>query len=300
MNRMMLVLPMLILSVSTAWSKDKVDKLPPYEDTYWIEHFSSIPDAEKQATEMAITAALEKKYGRTLDTRNYTEVKSVGGVQSTNFYNSGTSQINGKMISMVRCETRPELDGRMIKVWVKVEITAKARNEDVPITWRVQKYATDQAGTDKFVNNDPFFLYFHSPEEGYLAIYLEDENGQTYNLLPYGDESNAVHVNRKQKYLFFCDDRKFFESHKEYARPANFKLVQPLCLTSPQSEVRNRVYVLFSPEKFTCKTTGSEGNISVLSSSDFRDWMGQMNVKDGFMEEHQDIQIYPKNNYKQH
>lgn len=82
--------------------------------------------------------------------------------------------------------------------------------------------------------------------------------------------------------------------------PNDFDKIQPLCLKSPYKEVHNRVYILFSPKKFTCKTTSNMDDLSVLSNSDFEEWLGQMREKDDFLDEYRDIRIYPKKNYDKH
>ena len=63
--------------------------------------------------------------------------------------------------------------------------------------------------TDVFKNNDDFFLYFKSPVNGYLTIFLFDiAANQAYCMLPYQDSgSGSYPITFGQDYYFFSPNK---------------------------------------------------------------------------------------------
>lgn len=292
-----LILLCAVFSFAVTWSKEKTEELPPYTGTYWIEFFSSMKDAHNQAVELAIEDALAERYGIFTDTKNYSDAVSVEGLQTSNFINSAVSMPKGQLVKLLESGNfKDEFAEDKLKVTVTVRILAKEKKPGILIESKILRHEDDLHETLRYTHNDPFYLSFCSPVDGYLAVYLEDENHEVYNLLPYSDDAQgSVPVIHNKNYLFFCDDKSFFKRNKTYVKPEDFNLVQRLCLQTSDMAIANRLYILFSPNKFSRKVAEVRNQLPVLTSFQFQQWLGTMRMDDDFVDERKVIVISPKN-----
>ena len=87
-----------------------------------------------------------------------------------------------------------------------LSITKKRYEKRIaPIRYKPDK----ELATDVFKNNDDFFLYFKSPVNGYLTIFLFDiAANQAYCMLPYQDSgSGSYPITFGQDYYFFSPNK---------------------------------------------------------------------------------------------
>ncbi len=143
------------------------------------------------------------------------------------------------------------------------------------------------ARTTSFLNDEQLYLYFKSPVDGFLSVYLDD-GSMTYRLLPdtYSPElfMSGAYVKGDLEYIFFA--------------PGNNKLPQPdveeyLMFTNKEIEY-NSIYIVFSEDKFVKPILSGEEKVAErvlpksLSTNKFQKWLSDNRASS---ESFQDIRI---------
>ena len=118
------------------------------------------------------------------------------------------------------------------------------------------------------------FMSFNASAPGYLSIYLIDANRQAFCLLPYSQQENGLfQVKGNKKYLFF---------HPDYSADIEKMVVDQLTLDTSVERERNKIVVLFSPNKFY-KAADSATSADVprnLGYDDFKKWLVNLKKRD--------------------
>ena len=103
--------------------------------------------------------------------------------------------------------------------------------------------------TGVFENGDPMYFHFNTPIDGYLSIYVV-ENENAFRLLPYQNMpvmyKNAVPVIADKDYVFFSPygDNDYFDGFSKH-------LVDELVMLTDKEEEYLSLYLVFSTEEFT-------------------------------------------------
>ena len=125
----------------------------------------------------------------------------------------------------------------------KVNGTAREiSNESTVFEAIVLRNGTNKRYEDiHFKDKDDLYLYFRSPVDGYVAVYLVDETPTAYCLLPYLNNRTGIHkVNSGKEYVFF--DANGLKTNTD---------IDELSLSCDKDLDNYKMYVLFSPNPFT-------------------------------------------------
>lgn len=267
--------------------KGKTEELPPYTGTYWIESFSSQKDAESKAIAEAVNDALINRYGVFTDTKTTTNVVDIDGEGKSELVSTGVSQLKGELVKILEAGNfQYKFIDNKLQITVTVKILAREKStSDINLLCKLLRNKDDKSETLSFYDGEDIYFSFRSPVDGYLAVYLEDENQYVYNLLPYQDDPNgSVRISHNKNYLFFCDDKKYFSTHNDIVTPIDFSLVTGLYLTCSEGTVTNKLYVLFSPNPFVRANSKESDSLPYLSASKFQDWLGKCRMDEDFMD----------------
>lgn len=247
------------------------------EYVYYPPGNMSLDDAKRIALERAQTQAIEKRFGRLISQSNTTFISNRNGESSVDFSSSAESQVKGDWIETIG---QPEFSifyeqGMLV---VKVVVVGRIReiiSAQIDIKAEVLCNGTDLkfARTD-FKNGDDLYLFFQSPVNGYLAVYLLDEVTQmVYCLLPYkGSSESIVLVKKDTPYFFFS------------AKHAgdNVQLVDEYTMTCSGTIERNTLYIIFSPNEFA-KANSNDVNEQLppeLPFKEFHKWLAKGKQRD--------------------
>ena len=166
---------------------------------------------------------------------------------------------------------------------IKVTIVGKAReikNANIDFEAKLLRNGTEEKfESDEFRNGDDLYLYFKSPINGYLAVYLLDENTQqVFCLLPYKSSGEpAYKIVHDKPYIFFSC-QKAEENPNE---------VDEYTMTCEHSMEQNTIYIVFSPNMFA-KAFAEDGSIGLprqLPLKEFQKWLGKCKAKDTNIQE---------------
>lgn len=256
-------------------SAQKIEKVHG-EYTYHVPDNVSLEEGKRTAIERAKIQALADAFGALVSQNNSTIVKNENGKSSVNFLSIGGSDVKGEWIETIG-EPKLDIFYESNMLTIKVSIDGKAReikNASIDIEAKLLRNGTEEKyESDEFRNGDDLYLYFKSPINGYLAVYLLDENTQqVFCLLPYKSSGEpAYKIIHDKPYVFFS-------CHKAEENPSE---VDEYTMTCEHSMEQNTIYIVFSPNMFA-KAFAEDENIGLprqLPLKVFQKWLGKCKAK---------------------
>ena len=147
--------------------------------------------------------------------------------------------------------------------------------------------------TEDFFDDEQLYLYFKSPVDGYVSVYV-DEGDFTYRLLPYvimGENyQSGVFVKADTEYLFFSDQ----------SNPFREAVVDEIEMFTNKNIEYNTIYVVFAEDKFVKPRLSQKQEVDgrilpkSLMSDDFQQWLiGNRGVLTSFQDRRIKISIRP-------
>lgn len=230
----------------------------------------SLEEAKRIALERAKIQAIADEFGTIVSQSNTTLVSNRNGESSSDFFSLGGSEVKGEWIETIG---KPEYDINYEQGMLVVKAMVSGRIREIVSAQIDLKAEVLCNGTDlkfarsDFKSGDDLYLYFQSPINGYLAVYLLDEVSQmVYCLLPYKSSLEAVTPIEKDKpYIFFSAKHAGNKGH----------LVDEYTMTCNNPVERNTIYVVFSPNEFAKANSNNVDELlpQELSFEDFQKWL---------------------------
>lgn len=227
-------------------------------------------EAKKTAIFRAKIQALANEFGTDLSQNNATVVKNDNGQSTIDFKSFSGSEVKGEWIEDTK---EPEIlvsyeQGMLI---VQAKVCGKAREiirANISFSAKLLRNGKEDKFEDSnFKSSDDLYLSFQSPVNGYLTVYLIDDDQNVFCLLPYAkDNDGQVEIKHGLRYLFFD-----VQSTQDIEKP----MVDELSITCSKAIEHNQIYIIFSPNKFIKANDNqkTEGLPRELSYSDFQRWI---------------------------
>jgi len=254
------------------------------EVMFRLEEHISKDDLKDKLRKQAIIRAIENTYGSTVTQK--TEIQIQDG--HTRFNIDGTTMVRGEWIKTTEEKFSEEIrevrteKGKRLEVWITCKIKGKVR--EITSSPVVIDFSTGncpdskKCGTSVFKNGESMYLFFKTPVDGFLSIYVV-ENDHAFRILPYQQMSSvyahAVPVKGNENYVFFSN----YQSH-DYFPDFSFYLVDELLMITDKEEENLKFYVIFSTDMFHSalldegKETEAGGEIpKSLSTNLFIKWL---------------------------
>jgi hypothetical protein len=162
---------------------------------------------------------------------------------------------------------------------VSVEVSGRIReivSAGIDFTAKILRNGTEEKfESSDFRSGDDLYLYFKSPVDGYLTVYLLDETTQNvFCLLPYrGSGEGAYRIEHDKPYVLFS-------AKNEQNNPS---IVDEYTMTCNRETEFNDIYVIFSPNAFS-KANSNESAEEVLprqlSYEEFQKWLVKLRKRD--------------------
>lgn len=245
---------------------------------YYAPENVSVEDAKRIALERAKITALAGAFGTLVTQNNTTILSNKNGETDTRFFSLGGSEVKGEWIETIE-EPEYHISYEQNTLIVKVSVCGKAReivHADIDYTAKLLRNGTElKYESAEYRNGDDLYLYFQSPVDGYLTVYLLDELSQkVYCLLPYQASSDgAVSIKHDIPYVFFSVD-------KALDYPSS---VDEYVMTCSYEKEYNTVYIIFSPNRFV-KANSKGSDIETLprqlSLDVFQKWLNKGRNRD--------------------
>jgi len=274
---------LLFICSSAIAQENKVVKTKGKALVQYYPDVESLNDTKERALNLAKINALENVYGVLVIQGNtvYVENKKTGEKVETNttFKMIGSTAVKGEIIQVVKksfkeIKKKEKVAGLKKKtityIECKVELHTKELKdtkievETFPLnTTKIIKPITD------FYEGDDLFLYFRSPVNGFLTVYLDDnDNAQCllpYTKMPKGYEE-AMPIKADKEYLLFSDKPRFNYFDDDFFAEDTYELY-----SSSEKDI-NRLYVVFSKKPLNKPIFKSDENTEVLLELDKEDY----------------------------
>ena len=252
------------------------------EYRYVVPDNVTMAEARRTAEKRARTEAIAEAFGTVITQSNSTVIKNDTGKSTVDFLSLNESDVKGEWLSNTR-DTEfqflvDEYTGQQVvicRVWGKAREIVAAK---VDFTAKILRKEADPAfESETFKNGDQFYLYFSSPTDGYLAVYMVDAEQTAYCLLPYmNDTDGQARIVGGREYIFFSIDKA-----ERDERP----VVGEYVMTTPRSVEHDNIYIIFSPNEFTKANDlyATDGLPRQLNFADFHKWLTRCRTRDAQM-----------------
>lgn len=240
------------------------------EYTYRATSRDSRDDARRIALLEARNAALANEFGTIVQSNQFSTLNSDDGRESEKFLALSSAESKGEWIAD---DGEPEftfsLDPKEGTLIVDCRVRGLARaisNEATDFTATVTRNdASSRKADTSFTDGDQLYLRVISPVSGYAAVFLADESGNVFQMLPYpGSHIDEVKIAKNREYRFF-----------DPSAGTDFGQVQEMLMTAPDGVEYNQMYVVVSPSPFSLPATAWNGDRVPPSASqeDFARWL---------------------------
>lgn len=287
----------MILLSGLAFGRDPKVKTVSVELNYQIHPKETLEEGKLNAIQQAKLKAIEDEFGTALSQTNYSVITNSNTGDNEKFISLAASDVNGEWIETISNEVEliPQNGINFYHVKLKGKIRELVSNR-IDIDWALMANGTD-AEKDKVRNEtfkvgDYLYIYFKSPVDGYLTIYLADcdENQMVQCLVPYrGVNEGAMKIEADKPYIFFS---------REHAEESIKNKVGRIKVNTHNDVDFNRLHILFSPNQFY-KVTDSDDPSAVITDTygneinimprqidfkSFQKWLSKTRLKDPDMQ----------------
>lgn len=249
------------------------------EYTYYAPETMNVVEAKRIALDRAKIKAIEDAFGSIVSQTSSTAISNINGESHSSFFSLGGSDVKGEWIETIGEPVYGDIYYKDNLLIVPCSVKGKVREMN---TLQIEFIAKPlRNGTDlkyesyNFKEGDELFLYFKSPVDGYLSVFLVDESAQTvYCALPYrNSDGNPKQIEADKEYVLFS--KKESESdEKQY--------VDEYILTANNEMEYNDFYILFSPEPFAKAILDSVVDTTLPKTTklhDFQKWLAKTRFK---------------------
>lgn len=243
----------------------------------------SLDLAKSIALERAKNEIIADNFGTVVGVNNYTEVSNIDGKSSVKYLSLGESEVRGEWIETIGkpvYTVKYEQNFQVVTVSVKGtirELVASKVNFGAKV---LRNGIEDRFESDSFKDGDDIYISFESPISGYLAIYLYDQEGIS-RLLPMPSSNEGSYM------IPGGDKQVFFKQIIRQQIPSSGTTVETTksiyhLVSSSESEL-NRIYIVFSPNKFTHPNDNVGSQVDLppsLPFETFQKWLSRSRKQD--------------------
>ena len=265
-----------LFTFTTAAFSQKTQKVTA-SYTYYAPENVTLEEAKRTALDRAKTSAIADAFGTLVTQSNSTIMTNQNGQTDSRFLSLGGSEVKGEWIETTK---EPEYNIRYEGDMLIVSVTVSGRIREITsagidIIAKLLRNGTEEKfESNEFKNGDDMYLYFKSPVDGYLVVYLLDETTQeVYCLLPYqASGEGAYRIEHDKQYILFS------AKHEDN----NPSIVDEYTLTCSRDVEFNDIYVIFSPDVFAKANANDSEELlpRQLSYDAFQKWVAKLRNKD--------------------
>ena len=278
MRKLVFIILLLWCSLETLISQSVINVSGEY--TYHAPINISIEEAKSIALQRAKIQCLADEFGTTVNQANSTVIHTVNGEGDVSNFSLGGTEVKGEWLGdwkqPIYKITYDELSGGNI-VYVKVFGKARAiSGSKVDLSLKILcNGLTPRYEREIFFEGDQLFMSVLSPVDGYLSVYLIDEEANAFCLLPYEYSADGIeYISANKNHIFF--------SKQLSEQP---ELVDEYVMSCAHDGETNMFYIIYSPNKFTkAADQSSSSSLQQLSYQKLQEWLLDAQTKDPQMQ----------------
>lgn len=267
----------LICLLFSIYSFSQKTKTVDGEYTYVVPENVDLGKAKHTALERLKIQLIADEFGTIISQSNSTMVKNINEKSDINFLSVGSSEVKGEWIETIGTpifKTEILGDQLVVKVWAKGKIR-EIISSNIDIDVHILRNGTeDKFESEEFKSGDDLYISLISPINGYVAIYLIDNDNTAFCLLPYqNQEYGNIKIRANERYVFFSE---------ELAIPNIRQYVDEYTMTCNHARELNQIYVVFSPNTFIKPIDNKETEDipRELSNNAFQKWLSKCRTRD--------------------
>lgn len=276
-KKVLIIKFVLILIMASNCYAQKV-KTTKGEATIKVEANQSRIQARSRALQLAMINGIENVFGTYIEQEAGLTIKD--GISS--FSLIGTTKVKGEWIESINemysesSQTIKEQGESRIEIYITCEVTGKVREiqPKAGLEFEILNCPQIECRTRTFLNLEQLYVYFKSPVNGYLSIFV-DEGTITRRILPYSNMpknyQNSAEIKADQEYLLFSPINNVFKNSS----------VDEMILFTNHNEEQITIILVFSEKQFI-KPILSEVTETddftlpkSMSSSKFTKWLAE-------------------------
>ena len=255
-----------------------------------IEKDMSKKDAMELAKQQAMINAIDRAFGSYVEQDSDTDIEE----GKADFKIIGHTLVRGDWLKTIKENFKEESrlirgrNGKETEIWISCSIKGMVREIIKPqMNLYIEPRSCLEAlcRTYNFNSGSPMYLSFSSPIDGYLSIYVVQDDQKAYRLLPYQEMPeeymHAIPVKADKEYLFFASGESY-----DYFKGFSCLMIDEIYLETEKEKEFLDLYIIFSSEKYTKPVLKASDNLSSAYI------LPQMLEKNTFIEWLQDSRIY--------
>lgn len=242
------ILMFLLLCVSVSVLAQKPQRVYA-EYTYQSNNPKETPEqAEKNAILEARKKAIREKFAEHVVGQTDYIIGNDDGRSFEIFYQHGGTYLKADWVKTIKEEVldkRFEQGFWIVSVYVE-GMALEINSSEIDLDYHILRNGTELDNEDnRFKHRDRMYLRFKAPVDGYLAVYLLDDN-KAYCVLPYEEQREGIYsIEANKEYVFFSE---------RHALPDELSYRLKRFLTTDKDHEINELHIIFSKNEFVKKT----------------------------------------------
>lgn len=268
MNRTLIILTLLSLSFNLYAQRVITAR---GTEMYVIPKNMTLEHAERLAVEQAKLKVIADNFGTIVGASTALTISDGNGMSSIESFTFGETEVKGEWLETIG---QPLIERKVVNNDFVIAVTIAGKIREIisaPIEFKakiLRNGVEDNCESNDFKERDKMYVSFQSAEEGHLSIYMTD--GKIVQCLyPYrGLSSDYMKVEADKRYVFFS---------KKNSGELDPMRVMECQLACEADNEYNRIYVIFSPNKYSKPIDQSASNsmIRTLTYNDFHAWLSK-------------------------
>lgn len=254
--------------------------------TYYAPQNITVEQAKAIAIERAKINIIADHFGTVVGVSNSTTVSNVNGESSVSFLSIGESEVKGEWIETIG-DPDVEVSYKQNMLVVNVRIKGRIReikSARIPFKAALLRNSTDDRNESyEYKDGDYLYLSFTTPESGYVAVYLYDKSGVSRLLPMKSQRGGSQYVEADRRVVFFSHKNSQYSADLGRYIDSDYSEYTLFC--NEDNEL-NRIYVIFSPNKFSrpLDNVSAESDMpAMLTFEDFQAWLVKSRKQDAEM-----------------
>lgn len=230
-------------------------------------------DAKRIALERARLEAMAKEFGTNVSQTNLSTTHIKNGETETDFLSMGGTEVKGDWLGDTQ-EPEINISYEQNSLAVTAKVCGKAREIVSSAVDLSIKVFCNGIESERFKNNDKLSVEFKTPVDGYLAVFLRDDNmGIVSCLMPYETENGKARAMKRNKTSILLSTKDPLYPYRE----------ETILVTSQEQEFNTLVFV-FSEKEFAMPISDMGEFVPELSIEDFQKWLRKNRINDETMQ----------------
>ncbi|MDE7160455.1 MAG: DUF4384 domain-containing protein [Muribaculaceae bacterium] len=266
----------MVLAVGVAGGGVHAEKLREVEGryVYYLPRNVARDRGEQIALERAMINAVADEFGTLLSDHTRVDKRVSETGEGSDYWSLATAAVRGEWVETIgQPEFTCGMEGDDIVITCRVRGRARpVANNKADMTLKVLR--NDAMTEDNtFADGDRILMRFASAVDGYLTVFLEDDNGMVYRMLPfYSERAGSKEVEGGREYLFFSSMAGDAEQYR---------------MTASRPVERNILYAIFSPNEYVKpidSRSSADTGLRELTAETFHRWLESRRAADPAMQ----------------